>query len=349
MTDEEYNSLKSSIKEQGLLLQIIINSDGIILDGHHRHKACQELNINPKYKVKKFDSKTDEIIFVGECNLQRRQLTPLQRISIVRQLEPFYKEKAKEKQVKGGKDKVMQKSAEAITVRDVLAKKANVSHDTYTKGISILDSDDKTLINETLSDEKKINSSYNKITNARIQNDSKTPAIPEGQYNIWYVDPPWQFDNQNTGGSLISGASQKYPTIPTDEIITLMQKMPFHKDSVLFMWATNAMLRDAMEIISELGFTYKGKVTWRKTNFLGLGYWYRNVTEDCLFAIKGNVKAFHSQLPNFLEAPNTKHSEKPDEMRNIIEDGIKGINPIEKIDVFARKKTDGWVSWGNEL
>ncbi len=168
-------------------------------------------------------------------------------------------------------------------------------------------------------------------------------------YNVWYVDPPWEFDNQNTGGSLTSGASQKYPTMQTDDIITLMKKFQYHKDSVMFMWATNAMLPDAMRIISELGFTYKGKVTWRKTNFLGMGYWYRNVTEDCLFAIKGNVRAFHSQLPNYFEAPNTKHSEKPDEMRVIIEDGISRMSVIKKIEVFARKESTSWKAWGNQI
>ena len=93
---EEYNQLKSSIRTNGLYLPIIINENGIILDGHHRFKVCNELKIQPKYKIKKFENKTDEIIFVGECNLQRRQLTPLQRIALVSKLEPFYKEKAKQ-------------------------------------------------------------------------------------------------------------------------------------------------------------------------------------------------------------------------------------------------------------
>lgn len=346
LTEEEYDSLKSSINENGLYLPIIINEHGIILDGHHRFEACKQLGTKIKLLEKKFKNKSDEIIFVGECNLQRRQLTPLQRIKIVEKLKPYYEEKAKENLSNAGKG--LQISAKVDT-REILSKKANVSHDTYGKGVTVLHCDDEDLINDTLSNEKKINTSYNKIRNAGIQNGSETPAIPKGLYNVCYVDPPWKFDNQNTGGSLISGASQKYPTMSTDDIITLMQKMPFHKNSVLFMWATNAMLPDAMRIISELGFQYKGKVTWRKTKFLGLGYWYRNVTEDCLFAIKGDVKAFHSQLPNFFEAPNSKHSEKPDQMREIIEDGIKGIHPIKKIELFARKETTSWKAWGNEI
>ena len=48
LSPEEYESLKQSIKEKGLYVPIIVNQDGIVLDGHHRFKACQELGIqNP--------------------------------------------------------------------------------------------------------------------------------------------------------------------------------------------------------------------------------------------------------------------------------------------------------------
>jgi ParB-like chromosome segregation protein Spo0J len=44
LSPEECESLKQSIKEaNGLYVPIIANEDGIILDGHHRFKACQEL------------------------------------------------------------------------------------------------------------------------------------------------------------------------------------------------------------------------------------------------------------------------------------------------------------------
>src|SRR5215208_4170992 len=36
----DYEILKQSIKENGLYTPIVINQDGIILDGHHRYKAC---------------------------------------------------------------------------------------------------------------------------------------------------------------------------------------------------------------------------------------------------------------------------------------------------------------------
>jgi ParB-like chromosome segregation protein Spo0J len=45
LSKEEYESLKESIKQNGLWVPIIVNSQGVILDGHHRYKACQELEL----------------------------------------------------------------------------------------------------------------------------------------------------------------------------------------------------------------------------------------------------------------------------------------------------------------
>jgi ParB/RepB/Spo0J family partition protein len=74
LSPEEFESLKQSIKANGLYVPIIVNQDGIILDGHHRYKACQELGIEPKTIVRESEDKLEEQLFVIECNLNRRQL-----------------------------------------------------------------------------------------------------------------------------------------------------------------------------------------------------------------------------------------------------------------------------------
>ena len=162
LPNEEYNQLKSSIRTNGLYLPIIINQKGVILDGHHRHKICLELTIQRKYKVKKFENKTDEIIFVGECNLQRRQLTPLQRIALVSKLEPFYKEKAKERMNSGKKLDPEQIFAQG-RIRKILGNKANVSHTQYEKGKKILETNNVELISNINDGKKTITKAYQQI------------------------------------------------------------------------------------------------------------------------------------------------------------------------------------------
>ena len=76
-------------------LPIFITEYGVILDGHHRYKICLELGIEPKFEIKRFDNKLDEIEFVIDINLTRRQLTPFQRVELAFELEKVESEKAK--------------------------------------------------------------------------------------------------------------------------------------------------------------------------------------------------------------------------------------------------------------
>jgi ParB-like chromosome segregation protein Spo0J len=45
LTEDEYQGLKASIAERGVLVPIEIDETGAVLDGHHRLRACEELGI----------------------------------------------------------------------------------------------------------------------------------------------------------------------------------------------------------------------------------------------------------------------------------------------------------------
>jgi len=70
LSDGEYERLKESINQNGLLDTIKINEEVEILDGHHRAKICQELGIEPKTTKLKFDSKELEKLFVININAE---------------------------------------------------------------------------------------------------------------------------------------------------------------------------------------------------------------------------------------------------------------------------------------
>ena len=94
-TEQDYQSLKQSIKERGLLVPIIVNSQGIILDGHHRYRACQELGIECDYVVNDFENELLEKLFVIDSNLKRRHLNSFQRIELALKSKPILEEFAK--------------------------------------------------------------------------------------------------------------------------------------------------------------------------------------------------------------------------------------------------------------
>ena len=171
------------------------------------------------------------------------------------------------------------------------------------------------------------------------------------KYKVIYADPPWSYKNKKTGRTNGnqpegSGAHTKYPTMSLDEIKALPIKNISEKNSILFLWATVPLLPEAFEVMESWGYRYKTMITWHKIMSLGMGYWFRGQTEHLLLGVKGNIKAFRQQVPNFYQSKALRHSEKPEYFRELID---KAIPESNRIELFARKKTEGWDVWGNEV
>jgi N6-adenosine-specific RNA methylase IME4 len=77
------------------------------------------------------------------------------------------------------------------------------------------------------------------------------------KYQIIYADPPWQFNNKNTGGSMKSGASAKYKTTKLDEMKKLDVNSIAADNSVLFMWWVASQPEEAIELVKAWGFELK--------------------------------------------------------------------------------------------
>jgi ParB-like chromosome segregation protein Spo0J len=86
LPEQQYEALKKSIHDKGQHVPIYVNDRGIVLDGHHRLRACRELGIEPKFVVKHFAGELDEQQqFVNTLNLLRRNLNPFQAVEIALQ------------------------------------------------------------------------------------------------------------------------------------------------------------------------------------------------------------------------------------------------------------------------
>lgn len=68
----DLTGLKESIKKHGLIHPIVIDSDGVLIAGERRLKACQELGIDPVYRVVDFENPTQAEI---DENTQRKDFT----------------------------------------------------------------------------------------------------------------------------------------------------------------------------------------------------------------------------------------------------------------------------------
>ncbi len=101
VSEDEYKSIKQSIKDSGLWLPIIVTPKGIILDGHTRYQICQELGITPKHAERNFENELLEKRFVIESNLKRRQLNDFQKSELGIPLLEIEKELAQQRKEQG--------------------------------------------------------------------------------------------------------------------------------------------------------------------------------------------------------------------------------------------------------
>lgn len=172
------------------------------------------------------------------------------------------------------------------------------------------------------------------------------------KYSIIYADPPWKYDSRIMSASHKGNAEDHYSTMQLDDICSLPIKQISDENCVLFMWATYPKFREALEVITAWGFTYKTiGFQWVKLNrsgkgyFFGLGRWTRGNTEPCLIAVKGKPKRINASVSQLIFSPVGKHSAKPPIVRKKI---VKLMGGGSRIELFARTAAKGWDCWGNQ-
>lgn len=173
------------------------------------------------------------------------------------------------------------------------------------------------------------------------------------KYKTIYADPPWYAVG---GGKIKRGSDKHYPLMKTKDILKLPIEKISNDNAHLYLWVTNNFLPDGLKVMEAWGFRYITVITWVKDR-QGLGQYYRGQTEQCLFGVKGMLPyrikngkrqqglTVIDETPRALFAPRKDHSQKPEEMRWMIEK----VSHAPRIELFARKKTQDWDVWGNEV
>ena len=191
--------------------------------------------------------------------------------------------------------------------------------------------------------------SWHKIRNEYLYEEKSKPKIaplPPGKYNIIYADPPWQYFE---GG--YKNQSQHYNTMEFSDIKDLKIQEIAADNCILFLWITDPMLIKLKELLTAWGFKYStvGFYWVKKTKqdkwAFGLGNWTRANPEICIIATKGSIERKDASIPKLVIDEIGEHSKKPDIVRDKI---VQLVGKLPRIELFARKKTQGWETWGNQ-
>jgi N6-adenosine-specific RNA methylase IME4 len=165
------------------------------------------------------------------------------------------------------------------------------------------------------------------------------------KFDIIVADPAWKYDGK-------TGVSKKVDEHYQVQHATTWNSLPVADiaadDSLLFMWCSGPVLKQAIELMGEWGWTYKQiAFIWDKERIIPSSY-VNTQTEMVIVGKRGKIPQPRGcrKQRQMLQEPRGKHSAKPE----VVQDRIDLMFPTQnKLELFARRHREGWTCEGNEL
>ena len=214
VTETEYQSLKESIRTNHLWIPVIINKHGVILDGHHRFRACQEVTEPIKYVIREFENDLLEKKFVIETNLKRRHLLDFQKIELGMILLEIEQEEAANRKLDHAqsnepiaqdcaKGKATSIVAEKVGVKDRIFEMGKKVIEKASDGVKQNLREGKTTISkeyQQIRKQEKRETRQNEIKNLQVNlpetvtlynQEFQLAPVPENSVSLIMTDPPY--------------------------------------------------------------------------------------------------------------------------------------------------------------
>lgn len=172
------------------------------------------------------------------------------------------------------------------------------------------------------------------------------------KYKTIVIDPPWSYGVWGKANPISRPNSKVYPipykTMNVGEIKELPIRKLANDNCELYLWTTQKYLPIVFEIIKHWGFKYCQTLIWCKTpRGLGQGGVYCPTNEFLILSRIGNMpKVRRVDSTWFLtKRPHNSHSSKPE----FFQDMIERVSDSPRLEMFARRKRNGWVVMGDEV
>ena len=209
LAKDEKDTLEKSLLQDGYKGPPIVVWKDTIIDGHNRYELCRKHNIPFQVQEMQFDSKEEVIQWMIRAQIGRRNLNHAQRIQLAERFRPLLEQQARKNQgtrndllnipqnlVESDSSKNIpqnlgdskkKREAKSREVNSQLAKIANVSPETYRKGVKVLNSDDnEDLRQDMLSGNKSVDASYKELQ--RLEKEGHKMNVPQ-QVNSQEKEP----------------------------------------------------------------------------------------------------------------------------------------------------------------
>lgn len=359
--DDGYQDLIESIKNLGVLQALYVTSKNVILSGHRRWRAAMaaECPTIPIIRMNYTDA-LDECQAIIEHNRYRikngQQLyNESQELERIRDL-------ARQRQLATLPQKGQQGFQYHVVEtfpphgigksRDAIAKTIGLGSGRQLDKLAYVHQHKPSLLPQIKPDGISLSRAYIEARKETIKAQSPSTPLPAGVFGVIYADPPWRYDFAQSPSRSIEA---HYQALSIDEICHYRdpEGTPIQDkiadDSILFLWAPQTKIQEALQVIREWGFQYKTGAVWVKEGEggnpqIGMGYYFREQHELLLVGKKGNIPVPEpsNRPPSTFTAPRTIHSRKPALVRGLITTMYPNSRYLE---VFGTEKVEGWTTW----
>ena len=199
--------------------------------------------------------------------------------------------------------------------------------------------------------------------------------LPPGPFATVVADPPWDYSGKLSGGGTSGfspvhpsrggsrGAANHYSTLTLEQIKALPVEAVVAEKAHLYLWTTSSFVVEAHELAEAWGFAPKVLIPWIKTKSnsrsavvqsggdlysavrMGMGVYIRHCSEFVLFCVRGKAPTLNHSVLGVIFAPLGKHSEKPQQLYDMIE----SLSVAPRLELFARVARSGYAVWGDEV
>lgn len=173
-------------------------------------------------------------------------------------------------------------------------------------------------------------------------------------YDIIYSDPPWPQKKSNARRCRPNqGKDLDYQTMSVKDCFAVQDQffeMASEKHNV-FLWCIDKFLHEAEAEMANRGYKLHARLIWDKGNGIAPAFTVRFAHEYLLWFYKpGQIllprAEARGKYTTVFREPATIHSRKPEVAFAMLEDMFPDAN---KIELFARRRRNGWDAWGNEI
>jgi len=166
------------------------------------------------------------------------------------------------------------------------------------------------------------------------------------RYKTIVIDPPWEtpiFKRKVRPNQ----QEMPYKMMSLDEIKQFPINDFADENCWVFLWTFNKYLEESFNVLKVWGFKFQRLLTWDKKNGMCI-FGFHHRTEFVLVGYRGNMAKvkFPKQkaIPTIFTELSKNHSSKPDIFFNLLQ-----TMPEPRIDIFARKRHEGFDAWGNQI